>query len=68
VARGDTFGHESPDSRGFTGEGPPRPIPGLPGKWAGIDCDFVTGDGGSDDRGLPAEMEGCITGGPRSRR
>jgi hypothetical protein len=63
VAPYDTAGYESPDWRGFTGEGPPRTIVGLPGTWAGIDYDFVTGEGDTGNRGLPAEVEGCITDG-----
>jgi hypothetical protein len=63
VAPYDTAGYESPDWRGFTGEGPPRTIPGLPAQWPGIDYDFVTGEGDTGNRGLPAEVEGCIAGG-----
>jgi hypothetical protein len=33
VAHYDAAGYESPDWRGFTGEGPPRTLPGLPGTW-----------------------------------
>jgi hypothetical protein len=61
VAPYDTAGYRSPDWRGFAGEGPPRTIHGLPGQWPGIDYDFVTGEGDSGNRGLPAEVEGCIT-------
>jgi hypothetical protein len=60
VAPYDTVGYRSPDWRGFTGDGPPRTIPGLPGEWPGIDYDFVTGEGDSGNAGLPAEVQGCI--------
>jgi hypothetical protein len=52
VAPYDTTGYQSRDWRGFTGEGPPRTIAGLPGKWPGID-DFLTGEGDTGNRGLP---------------
>jgi hypothetical protein len=60
VAPYDTVGYQSPDWRGFTGDGPPRTVPGLPGKWPGLDYDFVTGEGDSGNPGLPAEVEGCL--------
>jgi hypothetical protein len=63
VAPYDSVGYQSPDWRGFTGDGPPRTIPALPGQWPGIDYDFVTGEGDTGNRGLPTEVEGCITDG-----
>jgi hypothetical protein len=56
----DTLGYESPDWRAFVGEGPFRPVPGLPGLWSGIEHDFVTGEGDSGNPGLPPEVEGRI--------
>jgi hypothetical protein len=64
VAPYNTGGYQSPDWRGFAGEGPPRTIPGLPGTWPGVEYDFVTGEGDTGNRGLPAEVEGCMTDGP----
>jgi hypothetical protein len=61
VAPYNTGGYQSPDWRGFAGDGPPRTIPGLPGTWPGIEYDFVTGEGDTGNRGLPAEVEGCMT-------
>jgi hypothetical protein len=61
VAPFDSHGFTSPDWHGFEGEGAPREIEGLPGRWAGIDVDFVTGEGGSGP-GLPAEVVGCLEG------
>jgi hypothetical protein len=63
VAPYNTVGYQSPDWRGFAGEGLPRAIPGLPGTWPGIEYDFVTGEGDTGNRGLPAEVEGCMTDG-----
>jgi hypothetical protein len=57
----DTTGYQSPDWRAFEGEGPFRPVPGLPGLWSGIEYDFVTGEGDSGNPGLPPEVEGCMT-------
>ena len=62
VAPIDTSGYQSPDWRGFVGEGPPRAIPGLPGEWVGIEYDFVTGEGDSGQPGLPPEVTGCLDG------
>jgi hypothetical protein len=56
----DTVGYQSPDWRGFAGDGPPRHVPGLPGEWPGVEYDFVTGEGDSGNPGLPAEVEGCL--------
>jgi hypothetical protein len=63
VAPYNTVGYQSPDWRGFAGDGPPRKAPGLPGRWRGIEYDFVTGEGDSGNRGLPAEVEGCMANG-----
>jgi hypothetical protein len=61
----------SPDWIGFQYEGPDAPrvrYPGLPGKWAGLPYDFVTGhDIETGDRvfkfpGLGPEVAGCLTG------
>ena len=60
VAPFDTRGFKSPDWRGFVGEGPPRAYPGLPGKWIGINFDFVTGEGDTGFPGLPKEIVGCL--------
>ena len=60
VAPYDTVGYQSPDWRGFTGDGPPRTIPGLPGEWPGLEYDFVTGEGDTGNPGVPAEVEGCL--------
>jgi hypothetical protein len=62
VAPYDTLEFRSPDWRGFEGEGPPRAYPGLPGKWTGINFDFVTGEGDSGFPGLPTEATGCLKG------
>lgn len=62
VAPFESSGYDSPDWRGFVGEGPPREIPGLPGLWAGIDYDFVTGEGDTGMPGLPDEVTGCLEG------
>lgn len=63
VAPYDTTGYQSPDWRGFVGEGPPQTIAGLPGQWGGIEYDFVTGEGDSGNPGLPDEVVGCMPGG-----
>jgi hypothetical protein len=60
VAPYDTTGYQSPDWRAFEGEGEFRPVDGLPGMWAGLEYDFVSGAGGSGNRGLPPEVEGCL--------
>jgi hypothetical protein len=62
VAPTDTTGYRSPDWFGFVGEGRPRRIDGLPGKWSGIAYDFVTGEGDSGQPGLPPEVVGCLAG------
>ena len=40
----------------------PRKVDALPGLWGGIDYDFVTGEGDGGNRGLPKEVEGCLSG------
>jgi hypothetical protein len=60
VAPFDTTGYRSPDWRGFVGEGEPRTIEGLPGSWAGIEYDFVTGEGDGGNPGLPDEVIHCF--------
>ena len=62
VAPFDTTGFRSPDWRGFVGEGPPTSYPGLPGKWIGINYDFVTGEGDAGFPGLPRRLVGCLRG------
>jgi hypothetical protein len=62
VATFDSHGFESPDWRGFEGEGQPTSYPGLPGKWIGINFDFVTGEGDSGFPGLPTQVTGCMKG------
>jgi hypothetical protein len=62
VAPYDTTGYESPDWTGFTGEGTPQIVTGLPGTWSGIPYDFVTGDGDSGQPGLPDQVVGCLGG------
>ena len=60
VAPFDTTGYVSPDWHGFVGEGLPRAIEGLPGLWAGIDYDFVTGEGDSGNPGLSETQSECL--------
>lgn len=62
VAPYDTTGYRSPDWRGFIGEGTPQKYEGLPGKWVGINYDFVTGEGDGGMPGLPDEVVGCTRG------
>ncbi|HKE98772.1 MAG TPA: serine/threonine-protein kinase [Actinomycetes bacterium] len=61
VAPAGTHGLRSPDWRGFQGEGPPRSYDGLPGRYAGVPYDFVTGADGRSP-GLPADVRGCLAG------
>lgn len=61
VAPYTSAGYRSPDWRSFEGEGPPRSYPGLPGTWAGINYDAVTGRGD----GFPVlarTSSGCLAG------
>jgi hypothetical protein len=62
VAPYGTEGYLSPDWHGFEGDGAPRAIEGLPGTWAGIDYDFVTGEGDSGYPGLPDSQAECLSG------
>jgi hypothetical protein len=62
VAPFSTHGFKSPDWRAFEGEGTARTYSGLPGKWAGINYDFVTGEGDSGYPGLPTENTSCLKG------
>lgn len=62
VAAFETVGYESPDWRGFVGEGLPREVEGLPGLWGGINYDFVTGEGDGGFPGLADSQAGCLTG------
>jgi hypothetical protein len=62
VAPYDTLGFVSPDWRAFTGEGSPRVHPGLPGAWAGVGWDFVTGAPEEPSSGLPKDNIGCMAG------
>jgi hypothetical protein len=62
VAPYETVGYASPDWTGFVGEGPPQTYIGLPGQWAGIPYDFVTGEGDSGNAGLPVEVTDCLAG------
>ena len=62
VAPHHTRGWAPGDWSGFEGEGEASTHEGLPGRWAGVRYDFVTGEGGPGTRGLPAEVEGCLGG------
>lgn len=71
VAPFDTVGFASPDWLGFQYEGEDAPrarYPELPGKWAGIPYDFVTGrDPETGEKvfrfpGLGPEVAGCLEG------
>jgi spore germination protein GerM len=62
VAPFDTNGWESPDWAGFEGEGELTAFPDLPGRWAGVRYDFVTGTGGPGTPGLPGAVRGCLDG------
>jgi hypothetical protein len=61
VAAFATTGYQSPDWRGFLGDGEPRPIAGLPGTWVGFEFDFLTGEDG-EKPGLPDEVIRCLDG------
>lgn len=65
VAPYDTNGFRSPDWVGFQFDSSDRrahPYPRLPGRWAGVPYDFVTGGAGLEIPGLPEEVAGCLTG------
>jgi hypothetical protein len=62
VAPYDTQGYRSPDWTGFFGEGEPQAYGGLPGLWYGIPYDFVTGEGDTEQPGLPPEVSRCLDG------
>jgi hypothetical protein len=71
VAPFRSHGFASPDWIGFQYEGEDAPRvrhPGLPGKWAGIPYDFVTGlDPETGEKvfnfaGLPPDVTGCLEG------
>jgi hypothetical protein len=59
VAPFHTTGYQSPDWRGFIGEGEPRAIDGIPGTWRGIELDFVTGED-NEKPGMPEEAVNCL--------
>ena len=64
VAPYDTDGFRSPDWVGFqfnSADPEARAYPGLPGLWAGVPYDFVTGDAGLQIPGLPDEVLGCMS-------
>ena len=61
VAPFDTEGYQSPDWRGFIGEGPPHAVEGLPGMWVGADYDFTVGEDG-EKPGLSVEVVHCLDG------
>ena len=64
VAPYDTNGFRSPDWVGFqfdSGDPDPRVYPGLPGSWAGVPYDFVSGGAGLQFPGLPDEVVGCLS-------
>jgi hypothetical protein len=65
VAPFDTEGFRSPDWRGFqydSTDDEPRVVSGLPGRWTGVEYDFVEGGAGLEIPGLPAEVAGCLDG------
>jgi hypothetical protein len=64
VAPYDTNGFRSPDWVGFqfdSGDPEARVYPGLPGSWAGVPYDFVSGGAGLQIPGLPDEVVGCLS-------
>jgi hypothetical protein len=64
VAPYDTNGFRSPDWVGFQfdgGDPEARAYPGLPGTWAGVPYDFVSGGAGLQIPGLPDEVVGCLS-------
>jgi hypothetical protein len=62
IAPSTTVGYTSPDWMWFVGDGAPVIYTGLPGEWAGVPYDFVTGEGDSGNPGLPDEVVGCLSG------
>ena len=61
----DTSGFRSPDWVGFqfdSGDPEARVYPGLPGSWAGVPYDFVSGGAGLQIPGLPDQVVGCLSG------
>jgi hypothetical protein len=62
VAAYDTVGYTSPDWYGFEGEGAPRVVDSLPGLWAGVAYDFVTGEGDGGNPGLADSQSECMLG------
>ena len=65
VAPYDTRGWHSPDWRGFQYDSRNprmRAIGGLPGRWSGVEYDFVKGGAGLEVPGLPDEVVGCLSG------
>ena len=64
VAPYDTNGFRSPDWVGFqfdSGDPQARVYPGLPGSWAGVPYDFVSGGAGLQIPGLPEQVVGCLS-------
>jgi hypothetical protein len=61
VATYDSTGYRSPDWLAFVGDGTPRPVPGIPGLWTGLQYDFVTGEP-DEAPGLPVENRRCLDG------
>lgn len=64
IAPYDTNGFLSPDWVGFqfdSGDPVPKRYEGLPGEWAGVPYDFVTGGAGLEIPGLPDEVTGCLS-------
>ena len=61
VANIGTSGFRSLDWLAFVGDGTPRPVPGVPGLWVGLQYDFVTGEPG-EAPGLPVENRRCLDG------
>ena len=65
VAPYRTEGFRSPDWKGFQYDSAnprPRYVPGLPGRWSGLEYDFVKGGAGLDLPGLPVTLAGCMNG------
>jgi hypothetical protein len=65
VASYDSTGYRSPDWVGFqydSADPERRTYEGLPGTWAGVPYDFVTGGAGIEISGLPDDVVGCLSG------